>query len=58
MPLLNNIKDLCSFDAKYAVLFVILNFIVDMLSCSCPKIPKKGNAGLKWNRQQVDKMKT
>ena len=20
-----------------------------------PKIPKKGNAGLKWNRQQVDK---
>ena len=42
---------------KYAVLFVILNFIVDVLSCTVPKIPKKGNAGLKWNRQQVDKMK-
>ena len=31
-----------------------------MLTCYhvlVPKIPKKGNAGLKWNRQQVDKMK-
>lgn len=42
---------------KYAVLFVILNFIVDMLSCTCPKNTKERKCGLKWNRQQVDKMK-